>query len=238
MALMPLLAGIIISPKQWTLFFLALAWISGFLLFSVAEKYIKARRRARYYKATRTYAIATGAFGFATLMLAPHLLWWALAYAPLMGYWLWSVTKRHERNLSVRLSTIVASSLILPVAESISTPETPFSNPRAWLLAALLCVYFALTVPYVKTLIRERGQTAWIVGSGVAHVVALAAVATLFYFDVISVWHLITWVVVVVRAIALPYMASKRGKPFKPTKIGILETVISIFVFATLPWGF
>ncbi|MDO5049131.1 MAG: YwiC-like family protein [Actinomycetaceae bacterium] len=240
MGFMPLLAGIILADKTWTLTLLALAWVGGFLLFGVFEKYLKSRFRVRYRPAVITYGAVTAAFGLPLLVLAPHLLWWALIYVPLVGYWAYNAWSRHERALSSRISTIISSVLIAPLATNVPNPEPWFSGatkPLAWLFAALLGVYFALTVPYVKTLIRERGQQSWLIGSITAHAIAVIAACVLAFNGWVSWLHAIVWFGLLVRAIAMPLGAQRRGKPWRPGVIGPLEIAISFAVLLTLPWS-
>lgn len=240
MGFMPLLAGIILADKTWLLALLGIAWTGGFLLFSVGEKYLKSRFRVRYRPAVITYATVTAASGLPLLVLAPHILWWAVLYVPLIGYWAYHAWSRDERDLSSRISTIIASVLIVPVATNLAHPTPWFSgdiDPLAWLFAALLGIYFVLTVPYVKTLIRERGETSWLVGSIVAHAISVIAMIVLAVIGWVSWVHVAVWVGVLARAVAMPLSAIKRGKPWRPAVIGPLEVAISIAVFLTLPWA-
>lgn len=240
MGFMPLLAGIILADKTWLLVLLGLAWTGGFLLFNVGQKYLKSRFRVRYRPAVITYAAITAITGLPLLILAPHLLWWALLYIPLIGYWAYHAWSRDERELSSRVSTIIASVLITPVATNVVHPVAWFSggvDEVAWLFAALLGMYFALTVPYVKTLIRERGEQSWLIGSIVAHAVGVAGVIVLATFGWVSWIHVVVWFGLLVRAIAMPVSAEKRGTPWRPGVIGPLEVAISFAVFLTLPWG-
>lgn len=239
MALMPLAAGLIIAtPKTPSHIFLALAWISGFLLFSVSEKYIKSRFRPRYRAAVITYGVVAAAFTGALLVTSPHLLWWSILFAPLVGYWFLSVRNRKERELASRFSTIAAAALVLPVAVNAPLLQPWFTHfdTQSWLMAGLLGTYFGLTVPYVKTLIRERGRAGWLWGSIIGHVVATAIAVTLALSGWISLWHGLAWVVVCVRAALMPWLAKTRNKPWRPAVVGVLETVLSLLVFATLPW--
>lgn len=240
MALMPLTAGLIITtPKTPALTFLTLAWVSGFLLFSVSEKYIKSRFRPRYRPATITYAILAAAFTALTLLTAPNLFWWALLYVPLIGYWAFSVWRRKERDLAPRFSTIIAAALVIPVAVNTSSGAPWFAHfeKRAWLMAGLLGAYFALTVPYVKTLIRERNNPTWLHGSIVGHVIATVIVWVFFALNLVPIWHALAWVLVCARAVMMPLIATHRGKPWRPAVVGTVETVLSLLVFAALPWA-
>lgn len=238
MALMPLIAGVILAQKTWALAVLALAWVSGYFLFSVSEKYIKSRFRPRYRYAVSVYAVLAALFTAVLVSALPHLLWWALVYVPLIGYWAWSVWQRRERDLAPRFATIAASSVVVPVAVNTGVHRAWFDgfDAHAWLIALVLGVYFALTVPYVKTLIRERGKRNWRLGSVVAHVLAAAGVVVLSFFDVVSTFHALVWIVLAGRAALMPFLAFRRGRPWRPAVVGVIEVVLSLLVFASLPW--
>src|SRR5690606_40170738 len=83
---------------------------------------------------------------------------------------------RDERSLWSGISTTVGSSLMTLVAFA-AGGGTDFA--RAWLLAGVLAVYFAGTVLYVKTLIRERGSQPYYWLSVVTHGLATLALIPL-----------------------------------------------------------
>lgn len=240
MGFMPLIAGVVLADKTWTLLLLVLAWTFGFFLFNASEKWLKSRFRVRYRPAVITYAVLTALFGIPLIILAPHLLWWALLYVPIIAYWAYHVWTRDERALSSRVGTIFASSLIAPVAVNLSIVKPWFSGGVtnvAWLFAGLLGVYFMLTVPYVKTLIRERGSSAWLAGSFISHALAVGMVIGFAVVGWVSWLHVVVWFGLLARAVIMPLSARRRRKPWKPMVIGPLEVVISFCVLLTLPWS-
>ncbi|AKK05706.1 YwiC-like protein [Corynebacterium mustelae] len=242
MGFAPLIFGLIIADRTWLHFVLLGAWTFGFFFFAVAEKWLKFRFKPRYRPALFTYAGLTAVFGLILIIGAPHLLWWSVLYVPLVAVSFHRAWRKRERELTSRLVAIVAAAMILPVADNVPTSVAWFTpggvSVKAWLFTALLTMYFATTVPLVKTLIRESGSRAWFIGSVCAHVVAALIVAALAFIGFATWPHVLVWVVLVVRAYALPVIALRRGRRFNPRQIGRLEILASLMVFATLPFGF
>ncbi|MCZ4087307.1 hypothetical protein [Streptomyces antarcticus] len=81
---------------------------------------------------------------------------------------------------------------------------------------ALACLlYFAGTVPYVKTMIRERNSRAYRRGSAAYHAVALAVAACL------SPWLALPFAAYLARAAALP------GRGLRVPVVGAIELACS-----------
>ncbi|WP_313271726.1 YwiC-like family protein [Gleimia hominis] len=240
MAFFPLIAGLILAPLSAVHILLALAWTSGFLFFGAAEKWVKFHFRTRYRKSTTTYAIITGLLGIPLLIARPTLVSWALVYIPLVAIAAITAWQRKERGMLSRTATIAASTLLVPVAASISTAEVFWqSSPlmtHAWFLWCLLFTYFLLTVPYVKTLIRKRRSNPWLIGSITAHAIAFAVILLLFTRGLVSPWHLLAWAVTLGRAVGMPVSARLRAKPWPPRAIGLPEIALSALIVVTLPY--
>ncbi len=116
----------------------------------------------------------------------PTLVWWAVAYAPLLGVALVSAWRRAERSWLNDVATVGAACLLAAVAHtpaSVPAPPSPAAlvggSVGAWQLVAVLALYFLGTVAYVKSMIRERGNRAVLAGSVTWHVLAAAAVLAL-----------------------------------------------------------
>ena len=243
MVLIPLVAGIVVTTRGTTieasdvvvLITLSLAWVTGFFFFHAAGRYLSTRLRPRYRRAVFTYAAISAALTATTIALKPLLLAWALVFLPLMTVALLCAWRGYERSLTARIATITAAAMIVPVCASTRCEAlTCFvSDLRPWIVTALLGAYFATTVPYVKTLIRHRDSTTWLVGSIVAHVVVFVGVAALATFAIISPWHIVVWTVVLVRAVAFPISQQQRGRRWSPRVIGLTEMVLSFLVFIT-----
>ncbi|MDO5721898.1 MAG: YwiC-like family protein [Actinomycetaceae bacterium] len=239
MGFLPLIAGLVINPRTWLTLVLALAWTAGFFLFAVAHKWLKFRFKPRYRPALYTYLALTSIATVILLAANPTLLWWAPVFLPLIAVSAHRAWARRERELTSRVVAIVASCLMVPVTASV-TSTTPWFTPplpaHSWLMAGLIALYFITTVPYVKTLIRERKSLGWLVGSVLVHALALAVVIILAVSQMVGWAHVVVWFVVLVRAVVMPLAARRRGKPWRPAVVGIGEIILTLLVALTLPW--
>src|SRR5690606_26343166 len=108
--------------------------------------------------------------------------------------------------------------------------------PGLGVVAAVCFAYFFGTVLYVKTMIRERGQVSWVVASVAWH--ALAAAACLLIPEPFGRWWLVGFfVIMTLRALALPYWGRMRGRNVSPKALGFGEIAataafVLVFVFA------
>jgi YwiC-like protein len=229
MLLLPPVVGAIASGVRWSHLLLLATWLVGYLAFFAAGLWLRSRRKARYWPPVRAYTIAAVALGSVLLATHPALVRWAPVYAPLLAASLWFSARRSDRSLANDLVTVVAASLMAVVAWGLGGTAGPTdvgpltwppgaTSPHAWLVAAILLAYFAGTVLYVKTMIRERGNRRmwWAsVGYHAAVVVPIAwadpALGALF-------------VVLAVRAAVVP----RRWPALSPRAVGIGEVAASV----------
>lgn len=155
MLVTPLVVGVLASGPAWVHLPLAAFWLLGYFAFFATGLWLKSKRRERYRPPVVAHTTAAAVAGAAVLVLDPGLLRWAPLFAPPLGVGLVASAIRDERSLWSGVSTTVGSSLMTLVAYD-AGGGTDFT--RAWLLAAVLAAYFAGTVLYVKTIIRERAS--------------------------------------------------------------------------------
>ena len=153
MLITPLVVGLLAAGAAWVHLPLAAFWLLGYFAFFATGLWLKSKRRERHRPPVLAYTIAAAVAGAAVLVLDPGLLRWAPIFILPLGVGLVASAVRDERSLWSGLSTTVGSSLMTLVAYD-AGGGTDFA--RAWLLAAVLAAYFAGTVLYVKTIIRER----------------------------------------------------------------------------------
>jgi hypothetical protein len=149
----PLLVGILAGGPRWVHLPLTALWFLGYLAFFATSLWLKSRRKPRYRPPVLAYGSAAAVAGVLTLVADPGLVRWAPVFALPLGVGLLASALRDERSLWSGLSTTVGSSLMTVVAYDAGGGDDP---ARAALLAGILAAYFAGTVLYVKTLIRER----------------------------------------------------------------------------------
>lgn len=239
MLLLPALVGSVAARPQWWHLLLVAAWFAGYLAFFATGLWLRARLKARYLPPVRAYAVVTLVLGGGTVLLEPAVLRWAVVYAPLLAVSLGFSWRRADRSVVNDLLTVVAAGLMAVVAHAPGArldalPAAAWlpggDEPRAWLLAVVLVAYFAGTVLYVKTMIRERGNPQMYRASVGYH----AAVAGLAMLPALgwplsldrgaAVALLVLMVLLVVRAAVVP----RRWPTATPKAIGIGEIGVSV----------
>ena len=107
-----------------------------------------------------------------------------------------------------------------------------------WLVTALTAAYFGGTVPYIKSMIRERFNYTLLAGTVAAH--ALVAVVTwwLASSGMLPWGHAVLWVVLTVRSLVMPLwqwqLVRTRHRPLRPGTMGIVEVVMCVAFLVTI----
>jgi hypothetical protein len=230
----PLLVGVLASGAAWVQLPLAAFWFAGYFAFFATSLWLKARRRAKWFPPVRAYGLLTLALGLVVLVIQPGLARWAALFVVPSGIGLWAAAHRRDRALLSGLATTAGSALMTVVAYD-AGPGSDLG--RAWQLALVQFLYFAGTVFYVKTVIRERDNPAFRVLSSVFHALALVAVAAVFgLVHAVSpgVGHggtawplLVVFALLLARAVVVP--------PYRPTpkQVGIAEIAATVAVATT-----
>jgi hypothetical protein len=216
----PLLVGILAGGVAWVHLPLALFWFAGYFAFFATSQWLKASRRARWLPPVRFYGLLSLGLGLVVLLMQPRLIVWAPLFLLPLGVGLYAAAQRNERALLAGLATSVGSALMTVVAYVAGPGE---DLERAWLLALVQALYFAGTVFYVKTVIRERDNVSFRWVSGGYHLSALVVVALL-----LPSWPLlVVFGLLLVRSIVVP--------PLRPTpkQAGIGEVVATVAVAVT-----
>ncbi len=214
----PFVVGVVAASPRWVHVPLVTLWFVGYFAFFATGLWLKSGRRARYLPPVRAYGLATLPFGLLVLLVRPDLVLWAPLFAPLLLAGLWFAARRQDRSLASGLATIVAACLMTPVAYDAGDGS---DWARAWTLTAVLAAYFAGTLFYVKTMIRERDSRAHYWLSVGYHVVVAVAMAFM------SWWLAGLFALLAVRAAALP------GRGVTPKQVGVGEILANVAVVAT-----
>lgn len=216
------------------------AWFAGYFCFFVFGQWARARSPRRKREYLRPLKISGGislACIAVTLALAPYLYWFAPLFAPLVLVAVVETLRHRPRSLLSGVATTLASALLYPalylvgaVVRSGVPGELASVPPAHWVATAFLASYFTGTIPFVKTMVRERGKSGYLVGSIVYHFVGVAAVAVLFTAHVVSVasWWLMLVVAVwsLVRASVFPLTLGRWS--WTPKQIGIAEVPLCV----------
>lgn len=253
-AVLGLISGVVIgvrtdAPATYLVVLLAVlvAWFFGyfaFFAFGLAIKARNAQRRARYLKPVCVYG-AVALVGMAVaLLLQPALAWWAVPFAPLVAIAIGETATGRGRSTLSGVSTTVASALLYPALTMMGQAGTvtPLDvGPLAWASMIFLAVYFSGTIPFVKSMIRERGNPRYLAGSIIYHGVAVLAVLGMVLLWgvgwVAGVLMATTMLIALVRAIYIP-LAARGGADWNAKRLGMAEMpvllVACVAVLATL----
>lgn len=235
MVVVPPILGIVEGGFRWAHIPLYALWFIGYFFFYCATVWLRSHCKARYAAPVKAYGAAVLGLGLISLVCAPFLWRWALLFAPLVAVAALAAWKREDRSLASGLDTVAAASLMVPVMYDVSTDGAAGLGGTAhvWALAALFFGYFAGTVFYVKTNIRERGSTPYLFASVAWHAAWTAAVIALAMHDAIGRWHAVVWALMAARAVAVPLYGRIRT-PLPVRAIGIGEILASIAFIVTL----
>ncbi|NKY40948.1 YwiC-like family protein [Cellulomonas septica] len=160
MLVVPVLVGALLAGPTWRHGLLLVAWLVAFLAYNAAGLWLKASRRPRYLPPVRAYGIATTVLGLALVASAPSVLWWAPVFGALLAVSLVCSARRADRSWLNDGVTVVAAMLMTVVSAGLGSPGPlpGADDARTWAATGLLAAYFLGTVPYVKSLIRDRGD--------------------------------------------------------------------------------
>ncbi|MEV7973902.1 YwiC-like family protein [Cellulomonas sp. NPDC089187] len=225
----PPLVGAIVGGASWWHLLLAAAWLSAYCTFYAAGQWLRSGRKRRYLPPLLGHGAVLLVLGGALLIARPGLLHWAPAYAVLLAVSLVCSARRADRSWLNDIVTVLAACLMTPVAAGLGHDDWAGSR-SAWIAAGLLAAYFLGTVPYVKTMIRERGNvTVYRVSLGYHVVLLLAALEAAWVPR--TAWQ--TWLLVPV-AVGLLLRAGlmpRRGR-VRPAVVGAGEVVATVLVGA------
>ncbi|HEX2895581.1 MAG TPA: YwiC-like family protein [Marmoricola sp.] len=223
----PLLVGVLAGGVAWVQLPLAAFWFAGYFAFFATSLWLKARRRAKWFPPVRAYGVLTALLGIAVLAMQPSLVRWTPLFVVPLGIGLYAAAQRRDRALVSGLATTAGSALMTVVAYD-AGPGSDLT--RAWELALVQFLYFAGTIFYVKTVIRERDNVHFRWVSAGFHAAALVLVAILFGIveNNSLAWPLlVVFAALLARAILVP--------PYRPTpkQVGIAEIAATVAVAAT-----
>ncbi|MEV6203785.1 YwiC-like family protein [Streptomyces sp. NPDC051771] len=225
MLAVPYLAGVLIGSPNWLQLPLFLAWLLGYCAVFHVEQWVRLRRAsrnpraaARHRRPALVFGSAALACGLPLLSVAPWLAVAAALAAPFLAVNVHYARRNRERALANGLVAVVPACGMLLVA--LRAGGGPVAGGLAPALACLL--YFAGTVPYVKTMIRERNSEAYRRGSVAYHALALLAAGLL------SPWLAVPFAGYLARAALLP------GRGIGVPAVGAVEVGCSLLLLGFL----
>ena len=256
MLVMPAIVGWVVGGFSWVNLLFIPSWWGAYLTYWAWSQWLRtrsARKRALLLVPLIVYTAWTGLLGLVTLVAAPYLLQWLVPMLPLLAIALWEVWRGRERSLPSGLATTAAASLIAAVTYSLAVrgaggflgiggndAALPGASPNGglhgwpwmWLVTASTAAYFCGTVPYIKSMIRERFNNRLLGGTVAAHAVVAAGAVWLAAGGWLPWLHAVLWVVPAVRSLVMPLwqwrLVRKRHRPLRPGTMGLVEVVLEV----------
>ena len=225
----PPLVGALIGGPSWWHLLLALAWLSAYCTFYATGIWLKSGRKARYRAPVIGHGAVLAVLGGTVLVTHPALLHWAPVYAVLLAVSLICSARRRDRSWLNDVVTVLAACGMTPVFAGLGHPDW-WGGGRSWAAAGLLAAYFLGTVPYVKTMIRDRGKrSTYRISLGYHAVLLVGALEAAWWPGTPAQnWLLVPLAVgLLLRAALMP----RRG-PTRPAVVGAGEVLATALVVA------
>lgn len=220
MLIVPFLFGLSAGSFGWMQLLLFIGWLLIYLFSFPLLKWIKTGKTARYKQPVLVYGACLLPVVCALVWYRPALLLYGAALLPFFlipAYY--AKTKNERALLNDMVAVLLFSSFVYPVMY-LGSGENWW---HAHELFAISAVYFAGTVFYVKTVIREKNNPRFYAASLIYHLAAVAAMGC------IEPMLMLPFGILFVRAALLP----KRG--IKAKQSGIAEIGFSaMLVMMTL----
>lgn len=220
MLIVPFLFGLSAGSIGWMQLLLFIGWLLIYLFSFPLLQWIKTGKAARYKQPVLVYGACLLPVVCALVWYRPALLLYGAALIPFFlipAYY--AKTKNERALLNDMVAVLLFSSFVYPVVY--------LGGGESWRhaheLFAVSAVYFAGTVFYVKTVIREKNNPRFYAASLIYHVAAIVAMGLL------EPMLMLPFGILFVRAALLP----KRG--IKAKQSGIAEIGFSaMLVMMTL----
>lgn len=233
MMIVPALVGIIHGQATWKSALFFVTWLVGYFFFYASTLYLRSHFKKRYLPPVATYGAISGIGALTLAITTPRALWWAPVFLILIAVEAFYAYRRTERAFLSGLITVTAACLGLPLAWSLTDNATPLDVPtHIWVFTLFAFLYFAGTIFYVKTNIREKKSNAYLTVSIAWHCLAfLSALAWMWIQPEAGTYlHAFTWLLAAARAILVPLLR-RRGTAVPIPAIGIGEIVLSLLFF-------
>lgn len=258
MLAIPPLVGLAVGGWSWVDLLVIPAWWAAYLTYWAWTQWLRTRsdrKRALLLPPLVLYTMVTAGLGLMTLAAAPYLLRWATVLLPLAAVAAHQVWRGKERSLLSGVVTTVTASLMTAVVYDLGTggrggwlglgaeastlrgasPDGSLTGwSWAWLVTAFLTAYFVGTVPYVKSMIRGRGDRGLLAGSVAFHGVVTLVAAACAVAGLVPWLHVVAWVALTTRAVWLPIHQVRRMRAGLPAvragQVGAGEVVACVLV--------
>ncbi|MEU8954382.1 YwiC-like family protein [Streptomyces sp. NPDC048518] len=230
MLAVPFTAGVFLGDgpgagPRWAHLPLFIAWLTGYVAAFHTQQWLRLRRLSRNPRAPRRHvrpalvsAAVCAVCGVPLLFAYPWLLLAACCAAPFVAVNTLYAWRNKERALLNGLAAVVPACGMLLVTLRLGGG----SLADGWRPALACLLFFAGTVPYVKTMIRERDSRAYHRASVTYHVLAVPAAYAL------NPWLALLFAGYLARAALLP------GRGVRVPVVGAVEVMGAVLLLAGL----
>ena len=218
MLAVPWLGGVLTAGFHWVHLPLLGAWLAGYLCSYYVLQAVKTRRPARFRAQLLLYAPLAVVLAGLVVAVRPQVLAYAPVYALLSACNALYARRRRERALLNDIASVVQSCVMVFVAATVA--GTPPGEVVPVFAAVLL--YFTGTVLYVKTMIRERDNPAYLRASVTYHAAAAAAATLLGGLPAV------VFTLLLARAVVIPRFR------LAPKHVGMIELGACVLLLAAV----
>ncbi|WP_028544825.1 YwiC-like family protein [Paenibacillus taiwanensis] len=220
MLIIPFLLGMLAAKPNWTHLWLAIAWFSAYCGSFAFLQGVKTSKYAAYKKAYLVWGTMLLVSVIILLSCRVDIWWMGVVMLPCYLVHMWFAKRKHERHFVNDAIAVLQFCWMLVIAFEVGG-GTAWS--LAWRLCAACVLYFVGTIFYVKTMIREKGNKNYYIGSVTVHIVAGIAVGLL-----LSPWLALPFGVLFFRAVWMPCQR------VTIKQVGISEIVFSVMTACSL----
>lgn len=225
MLLLPVLLGVAASaPNPWQLA-VAGAALAAYLASATAQTWSRTRRPPEYRLPMTVYGTIAAVLALTLLVAFPALALAGLVVVPTGVVVFRSARPGTRRDLANSLLQVAQALVLVPATAWVSGAWDP---PRVAAYTCVAAAYQVGTVLVVRSVLRERGNTAFATLSAAFHLGLLVGAAA---------WLPLPYAVVAAglagRAAALPIVQRRLAggpRPLRPVHVGIVEIIASLAV--------
>ncbi|GHD00082.1 membrane protein [Streptomyces finlayi] len=225
MLTVPFAVGAFLGGPVWLHLPLFVGWLLAYATAFHLQQYVRLRRvsrnpraAGRHVRPLAVFGAACAVLGLVLVVLRPWLLVAVAAALPFFAANTWYAWRNRERALVNGLLAVAPACAVLLVAVRVGG-----GTLAQGVVPTVLCfLYFAGTVLYVKTMVRERRNRRYLYGSVAYHAGALVCAAVLMPVSAAL------FACFLVRAAVLP------GRGMRVRTVGMVELACSAGLLALL----
>ena len=224
MLAVPLMIGVAVSRPAPGHLLLAATAVAGYLASATGQAWLRARRRDALARPLAVYLGTLAVLGLGLVIAWPALLAGAVILIPTSALVVAGARPGTRRDLVNSLAQAAQALVLVPSAAEVAGAFEPARVAVATLIAG---AYLGSTVLVVRSMLRERDNTAFARASTGYHLALIVAGILLG-----PAWVILA-VGLAVRAAALPVIGRRRaaaGRALKPVHLGTVEMVAAVAV--------